>query len=1084
MFDRLMQTLKPALYGRQTQARNLRRRYHFEGLEDRHLLAPLTWSPTGPLPQPRDQAAAVADGDAVYLLGGTTEQVLRLGTDGESWTAGTLLDDPRRSLGVARLSDGHLLAYGGEKNEPLDGAFLYDFFDRDNSDDAENLSVQRTQLAFAGDDQGRAYAIGGLDEDGQVLASAERYDVGTDTWSAIAALPSPRFAAAAAEDILGHIYVFGGAASNNATSVTSTSYRYNVATNAWDTIAPMPVAVRNAVAVTAANGKIYVLGGKGGAGVVDTVQSYDYVHATWTIESNLPEPLSFAAAAADGEGRIVLIGGRNAAGNAVATVWQSQKLGESDAPPEIVSSAPTTVFATDTYRYQIAALGNPLPTYEVVSGPAGLTVNAATGLVTWTPTKPQVGAYAVNVRATNFAGATDHEFTITVNDPAPAISSTPPITAKTSQAYTYQVTSFGFPTPTYTVATGPAGMTISPGGMVSWTPDGAQVGAHNVVLRASNVNGVAEQSFAITVADGAAPTSPPNLAITASTNTSVTLDWDAATDNVAVAGYRVYRTSRCGWRGSRTCYVRLKDTVGETAATLDNLTSGATYVFVVTALDAAGNESPKTSRVTTTITKPPTISYFYGSQNAPISAFATHALPTFTVYASGVPKPTVSLVTGPEGLTFDPATGRVDWTPTDAQVGVQTATFQAVNSVGAAEVTATFDVAANLPRIKAAFTYFGLTYASPFAVEGDPFELQLTDTFSAAPAAWSLVAGPVGMAVDAATGAVTWTPSEEDAIAGTGAATFRATNYAGVTDLTVSYPIFPLGTDKQPPSIIADGIVVSNIDLNRATVSWPAASDNVAVAGYKITAFWQFRSRGLHTHYARFDAQGEATTFDMTGLSAGKHYTLYIQPYDAAGNVAAVGQRVQFVTTADPNFPRLAYTFSGNKYQAIVDQPLEIQLADTNPIGGSTFSLVSGPVGMTVDAASGLVRWTPTYDQVGYAPATFRATNAFGSRDVQVNFPVYFTGPVLAVGVSGGTAFWTPPADSSRVAGYRVYLSWSVGGRQRGSAVYTRVGLGTSFTFPFLVGGPVLFKASVSAYDSAGNIAAPYYPATSFLKPQ
>ncbi|MEX2188661.1 MAG: putative Ig domain-containing protein [Pirellulales bacterium] len=1060
-----------------------RRRYGFESLEDRQLLAPLAWTPGVALPQPRDQAAAVADDSAVYVLGGPTQDVLRLATDGGNWTSGTQLDDPRRSLAAARLADGHFLAYGGEKNEALEAAFLYDFYDRDNSDDASNMSTPRTQLAFADDDQGRAYAIGGLNEEGLVLSSAERYDSATDVWSAIAALPSPRVGATAATDILGHIYVFGGGPSNSAASVTSTAYRYTVATNSWSAIAAMPTAVRNAVAVTGPNGKIYVLGGRAAGGVTDTVQSYDYVHGTWTVETHLPEPLSFAAATTDELGRIVLIGGRNAAGSAVSDVWLSQKLADPDTPPQIISAAPATVYATDTYRYQIAALANPLPTYEVVDGPAGLAVGASTGLVTWTPTKPQIGGHMVTIRATNFAGATDHAFTISVNDPAPSISSAAPLVAATSQGYGYQITSSGFPMPAYALLQSPVGMTVSPGGFVAWTPGGDQVGAHDVVVRASNVNGAVEQAFTIVVADGAAPSAPPNLQLVGTTNTSAALAWDAAADNVGVAGYRVYRTTRCGWRGSRTCYVRLKDNVADTTATLDNLNSGASYTFVVTAFDAAGNESLKTSRLSATTTRPPTINYLYGSQNATIQAYATHAVPTYSVYASGVPKPTTSLVSGPDGLTYDPVTGRVDWTPSDDQVGVQTATFQAVNSVGTAEVTATFNVAPNLPRIASKFTYFGLTYSSPFAVEGDPFELQLSDTFSGAPIEWSVVAGPAGMDVDAATGAVAWTPTEDDAIAGEGTATLRATNYAGATDLMVSYLIYPAGTDKQPPSVIADGIVVSNIDLNRATVSWPAADDNIAVAGYKITAYWQFRSRGLHTHYARFDAEGEGTMFDMTGLTAGKHYTLYIQAYDASGNVAAVGQRVQFVTTADPNFPRLNYAFSDSKYQAIVDRPMTIQLTDTNPIGGSTFEIISGPAGMMIDAATGLVSWTPTYDQVGYAPATFRATNAFGTRDVQVSFPVYFTGPVLGVGVSAGTAHWTPPADSSRMAGYKVYLSWSVGGRQRGSAVYTTVGAGTSFTFPFLVGGPVLFKARVSAYDAAGNVGAAYYPVVSFLKP-
>src|SRR5207302_9685529 len=40
--------------------------------------------------------------------------------------------------------------------------------------------------------------------------------------------------------------------------------------------------------------------------------------------------------------------------------------------------------------------------------------------------------------------------------------------------------------------------------------------------------------------DTTAPTTPTGLAASAITPTSLTLSWNAATDNVAVAGYRVY----------------------------------------------------------------------------------------------------------------------------------------------------------------------------------------------------------------------------------------------------------------------------------------------------------------------------------------------------------------------------------------------------------------------------------------------------------------------------------------------------------------------------------------------------------------
>jgi hypothetical protein len=423
-------------------------------------------------------------------------------------------------------------------------------------------------------------------------------------------------------------------------------------------------------------------------------------------------------------------------------------------------------------------------------------------------------------------------------------------------------------------------------------------------------------------------------------------------------------------------------------------------------------------------------------------------------------------------LTVDATTGAITWTPTDAQVGSHSAIIRATNSVGTANATLTVNVAANLPVVRSTFTYFGLTYPTPFAVVGDPFELQLTDTYSNSAVTWSVVTGPAGMSVDATSGLVAWTPTDADE--GAANVTLRGTNYAGSTHLALSFTVHPFGTDLRPPSVVSSGIEVSNIDLYSATVSWPPATDNVAVAGYHITATSRKKvGRYYSTDTRRFDSVGTGTMFDMTGLLGNRIYNLSIRAYDEAGNESAAGQVVPFTTTANPLYPILSYRF--NQPYVVVDQPMTIQLTDSNSYP-STFSLVSGPAGMTVDATTGLVSWTPTYDEVGTQTATFRATNAYGTRDVTVNSLVYFTGPVQGVGVSGAsdacrcaTVNWTPPTDASRVAGYHVYLKWTTGGGHYGYRTYDSPGAGTSLLMNGLVGGPVLFTVRVTPYDALGR---------------
>ncbi|WP_272151040.1 GEVED domain-containing protein [Tenacibaculum aiptasiae] len=91
------------------------------------------------------------------------------------------------------------------------------------------------------------------------------------------------------------------------------------------------------------------------------------------------------------------------------------------------------------------------------------------------------------------------------------------------------------------------------------------------------------------VADTTAPTAPSGLAAASVAQTSLTLNWTAATDNVAVTGYDIYQgATKLGSTTSATTY----DVTGLTAATA--------YTFSVKAKDAAGNESASSNVVNVT----------------------------------------------------------------------------------------------------------------------------------------------------------------------------------------------------------------------------------------------------------------------------------------------------------------------------------------------------------------------------------------------------------------------------------------------------------------------------------------------------
>jgi chitodextrinase len=95
-------------------------------------------------------------------------------------------------------------------------------------------------------------------------------------------------------------------------------------------------------------------------------------------------------------------------------------------------------------------------------------------------------------------------------------------------------------------------------------------------------------------AETSPPTAPASLSASAVGENEVDLSWAASTDNVGVAGYRVYRN---GTQVATTASTTYAD-VGLTAAT--------TYTYSVVAFDEAGNSSPASPTATAT-TAPPAL---------------------------------------------------------------------------------------------------------------------------------------------------------------------------------------------------------------------------------------------------------------------------------------------------------------------------------------------------------------------------------------------------------------------------------------------------------------------------------------------
>ena len=102
--------------------------------------------------------------------------------------------------------------------------------------------------------------------------------------------------------------------------------------------------------------------------------------------------------------------------------YQSYVMPIPGAPPKILSQPPPRFEALE-YRYQFRArdpAGGKL-TYSLEKAPAGMTIDQATGLVTWPLGGVKPGDYPVKIVATDTeGGAASQEYTLTLGVPAPS----------------------------------------------------------------------------------------------------------------------------------------------------------------------------------------------------------------------------------------------------------------------------------------------------------------------------------------------------------------------------------------------------------------------------------------------------------------------------------------------------------------------------------------------------------------------------------------------------------------------------------------------------------------------------------------
>ncbi|WP_340067298.1 fibronectin type III domain-containing protein, partial [Ascidiimonas aurantiaca] len=454
--------------------------------------------------------------------------------------------------------------------------------------------------------------------------------------------------------------------------------------------------------------------------------------------------------------------------------------------------------------------------------------------------------------------------------------------------------------------------------------------------------------------DTQVPGAPGGLTATGLTATGATLNWNAATDNIGVIGYRVYRNGT------------VVATLGNVQSyTFTGLSQNTTYTMAVSALDASGNESAASSSlaVTTLAGAPGGAPELYtessaaalenetagtgswsnaydlsveqtdvgtGSYALKISRSGNWSLSTYTFATT--PGKTYTLtgqlkvnsvnqqylsILGFTSVQTDqgrtPTTGWAQFTYTAQAIGTSASIrIGASNGSGHPDDYLLLD-ALSIKEVvtpSGPFATYNLINASNSSVLE---ELALTDTLNLAFTGRQL---NIQAIPSAAVGSVVFTShggtysltadSAPYAYRGQVSGTYNSWDPGeGTHSITVAYYDAPggmgtmLGSDvlnlhfTDDPDTQAPSIPVAtlgSVTHTSAHIEWAPATDNIAVTGYQVY---------LNASVAA--TLGNVHSHTLTGLSANTPYSVYVTALDASGNESGGSTPLAFTTSLPPD---------------------------------------------------------------------------------------------------------------------------------------------------------------------------------------
>ncbi len=608
--------------------------------------------------------------------------------------------------------------------------------------------------------------------------------------------------------------------------------------------------------------------------------------------------------------------------------------------------------------------------YSARNLPEGAVFDPQTRVLEWTPTYEQSGSYTCEI------DVKDGEFTVTqtiditvnhVNRP-PSLETVEGQTVNENEPWSLTV-SYSDPDQedagkvVLTAENLPEGATFNPQtGVLSWTPTYEQSGNYpGISVVAADEAGLTDRiSFDIQVNHvNRAPSLEAVDPVTGSENTPISITLQGTDPDQEDSGKLVYSADNLP-----------EGAVLDAQSGLFTWTPGylqaGTYSIGFKVTDTGGLSAEQTAEFSIAdVNRTPVVNAVAAQTVAENSTL------TFQVTASDEDTDNTLTYTAanlPEGASFDAASRTFTWTPGYEQAGSYTVTFMV--SDGKEEVTT--DVLVTVQNVNRAPVF---DETGPKQVDEKSelsFTITATDPDAGTTLSYTAGALPEGASFDAATGQFSWTPGYE-----------QAGSYS--VPFTVS--------DEEDETTMSVEVTVNNV--NRVPVFEPVDSqmaDENQILTFNVTA--SDEDDGSALDYSARDlpdgASFQGQTFTWTpGFDQAGSYTVTFVVSDGMDEV-----ELQVPVTVN-NVNRGPEISAPSSSDVRAGEEISLSFSASDPDNDKLeFSSPDLPSGAQLDPQSGVLRWTPSDDQVGKATVTVRVSDGNDQAEAKTEINIRMPQPV------------------------------------------------------------------------------------------